>query len=126
MFAQLRGHGGLDKACKQAGFQRLLRGCSGVVMKKLICEPAAAARLDQQAAAGATGLSYRRHVSAKRALFAAPPVDLLTLVVAEAVRRKAQAEIQREALRDAVYEMPVPSERNHDGGAQIQPSDSEE
>ena len=96
-------------------------------MKILIREPAAAARLDprldQRTAAGATGFSYRRHVGAPRARFATSSVDLLTLVVAETVRRKAQAEIQRDLLRDAVYEMPVAPERNDDRGAQLDRSD---
>ncbi|CAB3787371.1 hypothetical protein LMG28614_02488 [Paraburkholderia ultramafica] len=92
-------------------------------MNKLICEPAAAARLNHRGAAGATGFSYRRHVAARRALFAAPPVDLLTLVVAEALRREAQAEIQRDLLRDALYEMPVAPERNDDRGAPVHRSD---
>lgn len=94
-------------------------------MNKLICEPAAAAQSDHRAA-GATGFSYRRHVGAPRALCAAPPVDLLTLVVAEAVRRQAQAEIQRDVLRDAAYETPVPPERNGERGARIHRSDFDE
>lgn len=95
-------------------------------MKKLIGEPAAAARSEHRVVAGATGFSYRRCVTAPRALFAAPSVDLLTLVVAEAVKRQAQAEIQRDVLHDVVYEMPVPSERNRERGAWIHPSDSDE
>jgi hypothetical protein len=63
-------------------------------------------------------LRYRAHAGAPRALFAAPPVDLLTLVIADAMKRKAQAEIQRPALHDA-YEMPVSHERNCDRDANI-------
>ncbi|MFM0548036.1 hypothetical protein PQR29_25245 [Paraburkholderia strydomiana] len=63
-------------------------------------------------------LRYRVHVGAPRGLFAAPPVDLLTLVIADAMKRKAQAEIQRPELRDA-YEMPVSRERNADRDADI-------
>lgn len=106
-------------------------------MKKLIREPAAVVRSDYRGAMGATGLSYRRYVAASpRALFAAPPVDLLTLVVAEALKRKAQAEIQRDGLRDAAYEMPVSPEWERDGARKrereqerdrrIQPSDFDE
>jgi hypothetical protein len=102
---------------------------SGVVMKKLIREPAAATRPDHLAAAGAAGLSYRRCAGAlPHALFAAPPVDLHTLVIAEALKRKAQAEIRRDVLRDALYEMPVSSGRNNDRDrdAQIRPYDPED
>jgi hypothetical protein len=63
-------------------------------------------------------LRYRAHVGAPRGLFAAPPADLLTLVIADAMKRKAQAEIQRPELRDA-YEMPVSRERNADRDADI-------
>ncbi|WP_027798495.1 hypothetical protein [Paraburkholderia dilworthii] len=89
-------------------------------MKAHITGPACAPRHDQpitECTANAVRLHYRRHVRA-RALFAAPPVDLLTLVIAEAAKRKAQAEIQRPALRDA-YEMPVSHERNCDRDADI-------
>ena len=98
-------------------------------MKKLIREPAAATRPDHLAAAGASGLSYRRCAGAQpRALFATPPVDLQTLVIAEALKRKAQAEIRRDVLRDALYEMPVSSGRNNDRDrdARIRPSDPED
>ncbi|SIT41206.1 conserved hypothetical protein [Paraburkholderia ribeironis] len=105
-------------------------------MKKLICVPAAAARFDHQGAAGdqraagdrraagSSGFSYRRHVAAPRALFAAPSADLLTLVVAEALKRNAQAGTQRDALRDAVYEMPLALQRNHERSTQIARPDS--
>jgi hypothetical protein len=84
-------------------------------MKKLICEPAVAVRSDHRSIAGATGLSWRGYVAVvPRARFATPPVDLVTLVVAEALKRKAQAEIQRDRLRDALYEMPAPDERQHE------------
>ena len=98
----------------------------GVVVNKPISKPAAATRLDHQTTARATRFSYQRHVGAPRALFATPPTDLLTLVIAEAIRRKAQAEIQREALRDAMYEMPVAPERNYERSADIYPSDSDD
>lgn len=94
-------------------------------MKKLICQPVPAERLDQRAAASATGFYYRRR-ALRRTRFAAPSANLPTLVVAEALRRKAQAERQRDVLRNALYDMPVPSGRNHDGGTQIQPNDSDE
>ncbi|ASW01120.1 hypothetical protein [Paraburkholderia aromaticivorans] len=87
---------------------------------------AGAAQPARQIAVRSGGAIYQRHIAAPRALFAAPPADLLTLVIAEAVKRKAQAEIQREALRDAMYEMPVSPERNHDRGADIRPCDSDE
>ncbi|MFM0294698.1 MULTISPECIES: hypothetical protein [Paraburkholderia] len=76
--------------------------------------------------ARSVGAVYQRHLAAPRAMFAAPPADLLTLVIAEAIKRKAQAEIQREALRDAMYEMPASPDRYHDRGADIRPSDSDE
>jgi hypothetical protein len=103
-------------------------------MKKLIREPIDAARLDHRAAMGATGLRYRRHVAAPGALFAAPAPDLLTLVIAGTLERGAQAELQRDGLRDAVYEMPVQRERtpersperNGDRGEWIYPFDFEE
>ncbi|MFM0037037.1 hypothetical protein PQQ53_19130 [Paraburkholderia strydomiana] len=98
-------------------------------MKKTICEPDAVARPDPFAGAGATGLSYRRRVAARRrALFAASPVDVMALVVAEALRRKAQAEIRRDALRDALYEMPASPEWNtdHERDAQIRPTEFDE
>ncbi|WP_241991478.1 hypothetical protein [Paraburkholderia sp. RAU2J] len=102
---------------------------SGAVMKKLIREPDAVVRTDPLPSAGATGLSYRRGVAARRrALFAEAPVDVMTLVVAEALRRKAQAEIRRDALRDALYEMPVSPERHadHERDAQIRPTEFDE
>jgi hypothetical protein len=75
-------------------------------MKPVIREPAAS---------GAAGLTYRRHVAASRARFfaqmAGTPVDLLTLVVAEALERRAQAEMRRDLLRDALYDMPAGAER---------------
>jgi hypothetical protein len=89
-------------------------------MKRLICLPAAVVRSEHRDAVGATGLSYRPHVTApRRVLFAAPPVDPLTLIVAEALRRKARAEVQRDGLRDAVYEMPVPADRQRECDVQI-------
>ena len=94
---------------------------TGDVMKAHITGPACAPRHDQPITActeNAVRLRYQRYVGARPALFAAPPVDLLTLVIAEAAKRKAQAEIQRPALRDA-YEMPVSHERNCDRDADI-------
>ncbi|HEX7910225.1 MAG TPA: hypothetical protein VF534_19345 [Paraburkholderia sp.] len=85
-----------------------------------------AVRSDRQSAARPAGVSYQRHLAAPRALFAAPPVDLLTLVIAEAVKRRAQAEIQREALRDAMYEMPVAPDRHHGYAPDINPLDADE
>jgi hypothetical protein len=63
-----------------------------------------------------------------RALLASPSVDLQTLVIAEAIRRKAQAELQREAQREAAYayEMPVSPGQNHDRGERVQPVDFDE
>ena len=62
-----------------------------------------------------TGLNYRRYVAASRVGFftqmAGSSVDLLTLVVAEALARRAQAEIHRDLLRDALYELPACAER---------------
>jgi hypothetical protein len=83
-------------------------------MKKTISVPGAAVRPDQRGVVGATGLSYRPDVAAPRRALFAVPVDLQTLVIAEALRRKAQAEIQRDGLRDARYEMPVPAERQRE------------
>jgi hypothetical protein len=76
----------------------------------------ASARLDQQGFNGTSGLSYRAHVAASRQLLAAPPVDLTTLVIAQEIKRKAQAERQREVLRDTAYryDMPVRQERNNE------------
>jgi hypothetical protein len=70
-------------------------------------------------------LSGRALLATRRSMFAASPVDLSMLVVADALKRKAQAEIQRDALRDALYEMPPTSgqneawrnDRDRDGGA---------
>ncbi|MEZ0604030.1 hypothetical protein ACAX43_18000 [Paraburkholderia sp. IW21] len=90
-------------------------------MKK-ISKPAPL-RLGRHTSARGSGISYERHVAAPRAVFAAPSVDLRTLVIAEAMKRKAQAEIQRDVLRDATYEIPVSPERGHDRGADIHPSD---
>ena len=99
-------------------------------MKKLIREPIDAARLDHRAAVGATGFRYRRHVAAPAALFAAPAPDLLTLVIAGDLKRRAQAELQRDGLRDAIHETPVQRERsperNGDRGEWIYPFDFEE
>ncbi|MEX3899576.1 hypothetical protein [Paraburkholderia sp. BR10954] len=68
------------------------------------------------AASEGTGRIYRRYVAASRARFfaqaAGSSVDLLALVVAEALQRRAQAEIRRGVLRDALYEMPVRAERS--------------
>jgi len=95
-------------------------------MNKQLITLAAAVRLDRQAAARPAGVSYQRHIAASRALFAAPPVDLQTLVIAEAVKRRAQAEIQREALRDAAFEMPVPQERRQERAPDFYRSDADE
>ncbi|WP_211610579.1 hypothetical protein [Paraburkholderia haematera] len=92
---------------------------------KTISKPAAL-RLDHHTLAHGAGLSYQRHFARQRSLFAAPSADLLTLVIAEAMKRKAQAEIQRDVLRDAMYEMPVSPERGHAQTADILPSDSDE
>lgn len=65
----------------------------------------------QPAVSEATALTYRRYVATSRARFfaqsAGSSVDLLTLVVAEALERRAQAEIRRDLLRDALYDMPA-------------------
>ncbi|AXL49441.1 hypothetical protein DSC91_001256 [Paraburkholderia caffeinilytica] len=82
----------------------------------------AALRLDRRT----TVLSYQRLVAGPRTLFATPPVDLLTLVIAEAQKRKAQAEIQREVLRDTLYEIPVSPERGYERNANIGPSDPDD
>lgn len=99
-------------------------------MKKMIREPADAAWLDHRAVVGATGHRYRRQVDAPTAQFAAPSADLQMLVIAEALKRKAQAELQREVLRDALYEMPAQRERtperNDNRGARIRSSDSDD
>ncbi len=91
-------------------------------MNQQIIKPAAAARLDRQIAARPAGVTYVRQVAAPRALFATPPADLLTLVIAEALKRRAQPEIQREALRDARFEMPVPPDRDDGHAPDIRPS----
>ncbi|MFM0047002.1 hypothetical protein PQR05_31375 [Paraburkholderia sediminicola] len=92
---------------------------------KTISKPAAA-RLDYDTTAHGAGLCYRRHFARQRTLFAAPSADLLTLVIAEAMKRKAQPEIQREVLRDAVFEIPVSPEPEHDRGMDIYSSDPDE
>nr|WP_025597525.1 hypothetical protein [Burkholderia sp. WSM2230] len=95
-------------------------------MKTPVSGPACVPRHDQSAMsvtlseANVVRLRYRTRVGAKRALFAAPPVDLTTLVIAEAIKRRSQAEIQRHVLRDA-YELPVSHERNGDRDADIRP-----
>ncbi|MFM0736180.1 hypothetical protein PQQ51_02890 [Paraburkholderia xenovorans] len=71
-------------------------------------------------------ISWQRCHAAPRALFATPPVDLQTLVIADAIKRKAQQELQREALRDAMYEIPASSERDRERGADIQPFDPDD
>lgn len=88
---------------------------------KTISKPAAL-RLDHRTAAHGAVLSYQRLVAGPRALFAAPPVDLLTLVIAEAMKRKAQPEIQREVLRDMIYEIPSSPERGYERGADVDPA----
>ncbi|MFL9965805.1 hypothetical protein PQR02_33255 [Paraburkholderia sediminicola] len=99
-------------------------------MKKLIREPIDAALADRRAVADATGFRCRRHFAAPQALFAAPAPDLLTLVIARETKRRAQAELQREGLRDTVYETPVQRERsperNDNRGEWIYPFDFEE
>ncbi len=61
---------------------------SGVVMKTI--SKLAAMRLDHHTTAHGAVLSYQRLVAGPRALFAAPPADLFTLVIAEAMKRKAR------------------------------------
>lgn len=87
---------------------------------------AGATRSAQGTAARSDVAAYRRHVAAPRALFAAPQADLLTLVIADAIKRKAQAEIQRDALREALYEMPAPQDHGHDRRPDLHPSDFDE
>lgn len=53
-------------------------------------------------------------------------INLQTLVIAEAIKRKAQAEIRRDVLHEALYEMPVSPERNHEREADRHPSDHDE
>lgn len=72
---------------------------------------ATAATSATRSAAPVVRLRYRAYLGARRAGFAAPSVDLMTLVIADAIKRRAQAEIQRPALRDAC-ELPVAQERN--------------
>ncbi|REE21953.1 MULTISPECIES: hypothetical protein [unclassified Paraburkholderia] len=95
-------------------------------MTRQITKPAGTVRPVRQSTTHSVGVFYQRHIAAPRALFAAAPVDLTTLVIAEAIKRRAQAEIQREALRDSVYEMPVSQERNYERGADIHPSDADD
>lgn len=95
-------------------------------MTRQITKPAGTARSDRQTTTHSVNVSYQRLIAAPHALFAAPPVDLTTLVIAEAIKRRAQAEIQREALRDSAYEMPVSRERNYERGADVYPSDADE
>jgi hypothetical protein len=88
-------------------------------MKQPICKPAEANATGLSRGSSAPELHYRRHLAASRARFFAgaklSSVDLLTLVVAEALKRKAQAEIRRDVLRDALYEMPAGAGRERDG-----------
>jgi hypothetical protein len=74
-----------------------------------------------------TGLTYRRYVAASRARFfaqsAGTSVDLLTLLVAEALERRAQAELRRDMLRDALYDMPARADR---GAARQRDAEDEE
>lgn len=95
-------------------------------MKTQTSKPVAAARLDRGINARADALSWRRLQNAPRALFAAPPPDLLTLVIADQIKRRAQAEIQRDALREALYDMPVRPERHEERGTDVYPSDADE
>lgn len=92
---------------------------------KTISKPAAL-WLDHHTTARGAGFSYQRHFARQQALFAAPSADLLTLVIAEAIKRKAQAEIQRDVLRESIYETPVAPERDRDRGADIYPSDPDD
>ncbi|WP_236002128.1 hypothetical protein [Paraburkholderia elongata] len=92
---------------------------------KTISKPVAL-RLDHHTTAHGAGLTYQRHFARQRPLFAAPSADLLTLVIAEAMKRKAQAEIQRDVLRETIYEIPVSPERGRDRTADIYRSDPDE
>ncbi|MFL9882611.1 hypothetical protein PQR68_12080 [Paraburkholderia agricolaris] len=92
---------------------------------KTISKPAAL-RLNHQNTAHGAGFFYSRHFAQQQSLVAAPSADLLTLVIAEAIKRKAQAEIQRDVLREAIYEIPVLPERDHDRGAAIYPADPDD
>ncbi len=96
----------------------------GVAMNRI--SKSAVSHPDRQTTAHGAGLSYQRHAAAPRALFAAPPVDLQTLVIAEAIKRKAQAEIQGNELRDALYEIPGSWERDNGRGAEINPPDPDD
>jgi hypothetical protein len=103
-------------------------------MTRQITRPTGTARFDDRidmrspahSTAHSSGAAYQRHIAAPRALFAVPPIDLTALVIAEAIKRKAQAELQREALRDSVYEMPVSRDKNYDRDADVHPSDADE
>jgi hypothetical protein len=97
---------------------------SGVVMKT-ISKPAAS-RQDPHTTAYGAGLCYRRHFARQHTLFAAPSADLLTLVIAEAMKRKAQPEIQRDVLRDAMFEIPVSREPDPECGTDTDLSDPDE
>ena len=95
-------------------------------MNRTINQPAATVRLVQQAVTNRTGMTYRHVSVASRPLFATPPVDLTTLVIAQEIKRKAQqAELQRDALRDTAYqyEMPVSPQRNDEDGGWTHPTD---
>ncbi|HEX7933246.1 MAG TPA: hypothetical protein VF573_09245 [Paraburkholderia sp.] len=97
-------------------------------MKATISGPACAPRHDQPATARDTKvarLRYQLHVGPQRAWFATPSVDLLTLVIADAIKRKTQAEIQRPALHDA-YETPVPRDRNGERDEDIRRRESDD
>ncbi|WP_233835692.1 hypothetical protein [Paraburkholderia sp. ZP32-5] len=98
-------------------------------MKQPVCKPAAAQASGLSSGSSAPELNYRRHRVASRARFFAgantSSVDLLTLVVAEALKRKAQAEIRREVLRDALYEMPAGPGREREGVRRPAYGDSE-
>ncbi|SMG56142.1 hypothetical protein [Paraburkholderia susongensis] len=95
-------------------------------MKQQIRKPAAERATG---VSGASGLTYRRYVAASRARFFAQAhassVDLLTLVVAEALKRKAQAEIRRDVLRDALYEMPAGRGRDRERDMPRQPAEGD-
>lgn len=86
----------------------------------------AVSRPDRRTTDRGASLSYQRHFAPPRALFAAPSADLLTLVIAEATERKAQAEIQGDALRDAMYEIPASAERGRDRGPDIRRTEPDE
>ena len=83
-------------------------------------------RSGRRAGIGATRLRYRRFDGTQAALFAAPPPDLLELVIAESLKRCAQAEYGRDALRDALYEMPAPRENNEEHATRIRIPDSDD